>query len=135
MEHGKRVVPLARTYAEMRETFRSHQRKKDAQASSILDRNCTLAPERARVRLCAVLINAASALLASHHRIGTRGKDGCPCQFNALPTHGYCQAVVGYEIDRGTLGIPDSRGYAPFTWPSGRERYQHRPRIDSDGTA
>lgn len=29
---------------------------------------------------------------------------GCPCQFNALPTHGYCQAVVGYEIDEGHFG-------------------------------
>lgn len=29
---------------------------------------------------------------------------GCPCQFNALPTHGHCQAVVGYEIDEGYFG-------------------------------
>lgn len=29
---------------------------------------------------------------------------GCPCQFNALPTHGNCQAVVGYEIDEGHFG-------------------------------
>ena len=29
---------------------------------------------------------------------------GCPCQFNALPTHGHCQAVVGYEIDEGHFG-------------------------------
>lgn len=29
---------------------------------------------------------------------------GCPCQFNALPTHGNCQAVVGYEIDAGHFG-------------------------------
>lgn len=29
---------------------------------------------------------------------------GCPCQFNALPTHGNCQAVVGIEIDRGCHG-------------------------------
>jgi hypothetical protein len=29
---------------------------------------------------------------------------GCPCQFNALPTHGDCQAVVGYEIDEGHFG-------------------------------
>jgi len=26
---------------------------------------------------------------------------GCPCQFNALPTHGHCQAVVGLEIEEG----------------------------------
>jgi hypothetical protein len=29
---------------------------------------------------------------------------GCPCQFNALPTHGNCQAVVGYEISEGHFG-------------------------------
>jgi hypothetical protein len=29
---------------------------------------------------------------------------GCPCQFNALPTHGNCQAVVGYQIDEGYHG-------------------------------
>ena len=23
---------------------------------------------------------------------------GCPCQFNALPTHGRCWAVVGIQI-------------------------------------
>src|SRR3984893_13962574 len=26
---------------------------------------------------------------------------GCPCQFNALPTHGHCQAVAGLEIEEG----------------------------------
>lgn len=29
---------------------------------------------------------------------------GCPCQFNALPTHGNCRAVIGLEIDRGYHG-------------------------------
>lgn len=29
---------------------------------------------------------------------------GCPCQFNALPTHGSCRAVIGLEIDRGYHG-------------------------------
>jgi hypothetical protein len=29
---------------------------------------------------------------------------GCPCQFNALPTHGHCRAVVGYAIDEGHFG-------------------------------
>jgi hypothetical protein len=26
---------------------------------------------------------------------------GCPCQFNALPTHGNCRAVAGYQIHQG----------------------------------
>ena len=29
---------------------------------------------------------------------------GCPCQFNALPTHGNCSAVVGIQIDKGFHG-------------------------------
>lgn len=29
---------------------------------------------------------------------------GCPCQFNALPTHGSCEAVVGYRIQEGHFG-------------------------------
>lgn len=29
---------------------------------------------------------------------------GCPCQFNALPTHGNCTAVTGYTIDEGYFG-------------------------------
>jgi hypothetical protein len=29
---------------------------------------------------------------------------GCPCQFNALPTHGNCSAVVGIDIDKGFHG-------------------------------
>src|SRR5690242_9124576 len=29
---------------------------------------------------------------------------GCPCQFNALPTHGNCQAVIGIQIDEGHHG-------------------------------
>ena len=26
---------------------------------------------------------------------------GCPCQFNALPTHGHCQAVAAIDIEEG----------------------------------
>lgn len=29
---------------------------------------------------------------------------GCPCQFNALPTQGNCQAIVGYQFDAGHFG-------------------------------
>jgi len=29
---------------------------------------------------------------------------GCPCQFNALPTHGHCRAVGFFRIDRGHFG-------------------------------
>lgn len=29
---------------------------------------------------------------------------GCPCQFNALPTHGNCEAIGAFAIDRGHYG-------------------------------
>lgn len=29
---------------------------------------------------------------------------GCPCQFNALPTHGFCEAVGGFAVDEGYYG-------------------------------
>lgn len=28
----------------------------------------------------------------------------CPCQFNALPTHDYCEALLAWEIDQGNFG-------------------------------
>jgi hypothetical protein len=29
---------------------------------------------------------------------------GCPCQFNALPTHGHCHGFGVYHIERGFHG-------------------------------
>ena len=29
---------------------------------------------------------------------------GCPCQFNALPTHGNCRAIGFFRVDRGHFG-------------------------------
>jgi len=29
---------------------------------------------------------------------------GCPCQFNALPTHGFCEAIGAFTIDQGRHG-------------------------------
>lgn len=29
---------------------------------------------------------------------------GCPCQFNALPTHGHCRAIGFFRIDKGHFG-------------------------------
>lgn len=45
---------------------------------------------------------------------------GCPCQFNALPTHGFCQAVVGIQIDNGFHGdtkLDGLRVAGIFRWP------------------
>ncbi len=35
---------------------------------------------------------------------------GCPCQFNALPTHGDCQYVVFVKVDEGNYGDTDLSG-------------------------
>lgn len=35
---------------------------------------------------------------------------GCPCQFNALPTYGFCEAVVSMQIDSGHYGGVDLSG-------------------------
>ncbi len=45
---------------------------------------------------------------------------GCPCQFNGLPTHGDCQAVVGIQIDTGHHGTTKLDGLKVagiFKWP------------------
>ena len=45
---------------------------------------------------------------------------GCPCQFNAPPTHGHCQAAIGYQIDQGVYGtvkLDGLRAAALYKWP------------------
>ena len=45
---------------------------------------------------------------------------GCPCQFNALPTHGHCRAYAFYHIDKGHFGktrLDGVRWGALFAWP------------------
>jgi hypothetical protein len=45
---------------------------------------------------------------------------GCPCQFNALPTHGSCEAAVGYKINEGYFGDVNLDGLEAagiYSWP------------------
>jgi hypothetical protein len=45
---------------------------------------------------------------------------GCPCQFNALPSSGFCQAIGFFRIDRGHFGGAklDGRNMAfAVAWP------------------
>jgi hypothetical protein len=45
---------------------------------------------------------------------------GCPCQFNALPTHGDCRAAVGFEIEEGNFGsvaLGGLRAVMLVSWP------------------
>jgi hypothetical protein len=44
---------------------------------------------------------------------------GCPCQFDALPTYGSCEALVAYEIEHGHFGttpLADVRFAQIFHW-------------------
>lgn len=45
---------------------------------------------------------------------------GCPCQFNARPSHGHCRAGVAMRIDEGHFGetrLDGLRWAAMFAWP------------------
>ena len=45
---------------------------------------------------------------------------GCPCQFNALPTHGDCRAMTAVRVDKGHFGAVDLAGLVwcgMFAWP------------------
>jgi hypothetical protein len=45
---------------------------------------------------------------------------GCPCQFAALPTHGDCRAIIGYQIDQGHHGdvrLDGLRAALIVSWP------------------
>jgi hypothetical protein len=45
---------------------------------------------------------------------------GCPCQFNALPTHGFCEAISGFRIDSGFHGetrLDGLKFVGIYKWP------------------
>ncbi|HEY7669704.1 MAG TPA: DUF1326 domain-containing protein [Hyphomicrobium sp.] len=45
---------------------------------------------------------------------------GCPCQFNALPTHGHCFGLGAFEIRKGHHGdvrLDGLRAIGVFSWP------------------
>ena len=45
---------------------------------------------------------------------------GCPCQFKALPTHGACEAAIGFQIDEGHFGVTKLDGVRAagiYKWP------------------
>ncbi len=45
---------------------------------------------------------------------------GCPCQFNAMPTTGNCEAAIGYQFDEGHFGdvkLDGLRAAAVYHWP------------------
>jgi hypothetical protein len=45
---------------------------------------------------------------------------GCPCQFNALPTHRDCRAVIAWHIDEGhwqDVRVDGLRAVGTYAWP------------------
>jgi hypothetical protein len=45
---------------------------------------------------------------------------GCPCQFNAPPTRGFCEAAAGVQIDKGSYGrvtLDGLRAACLYAWP------------------
>ena len=45
---------------------------------------------------------------------------GCPCQFNALPSHGHCRAFMFAQVDKGHFGkvkLDGLRWGGLFAWP------------------
>lgn len=65
---------------------------------------------------------------------------GCPCQFNAPPTHGHCDAVVCNEITEGHYGnvkLDGVRFGGIFRWPKAIHdgNGQVQPFVDERATA
>jgi hypothetical protein len=64
---------------------------------------------------------------------------GCPCQFNALPTHGNCHAVAAIDIEEGHHGktrLDGLRIAAILSWPGAihEGRGQVVPIVDERAT-
>lgn len=63
---------------------------------------------------------------------------GCPCQFNALPTHGFCCAVAGFRIDEGYYGetrLDGLKWVAVLSWPGPIHEGKGRCQIVVDESA
>ncbi len=69
---------------------------------------------------------------------------GCPCQFNAPPTTGNCEAFIGYEIADGHYGattLDGARWAAIYHWPgridegNGTRQIIIDERVDADQRA
>src|SRR5690348_4665996 len=45
---------------------------------------------------------------------------GCPCNFNALPTHGNCEALIAFHVTKGAFAQTNLDGVtfaAAYWWP------------------
>ncbi|MBW8708368.1 MAG: DUF1326 domain-containing protein [Alphaproteobacteria bacterium] len=65
-------------------------------------------------------MSASSWTIRAHEFSNCNCSYGCPCQFNGLPTHGNCRAVVGFRINQGHHGETRLDGLKVagiFAWP------------------
>lgn len=65
---------------------------------------------------------------------------GCPCQFNAIPTQGFCEAMGAIAIDHGHYGdtrLDDLKLGVVFHWPGPihQGQGQCQPILDVNATA
>lgn len=63
---------------------------------------------------------------------------GCPCQFNALPTHGHCEALVGMRIEDGEFDGTRLDGVCwvgTFAWPGAIHQGGGRAQVFIDESA
>lgn len=64
---------------------------------------------------------------------------GCPCQFNALPTHGHCEAAGAILIEKGRFGdvsLDGTKIAFVFQWPGAVHEGRGRclPIVDESAT-
>jgi hypothetical protein len=58
--------------------------------------------------------------IRGHEFVNCNCAYGCPCQFNALPTHGFCTGVAGIHIEQGyfgTMRLDGLRAVWTGKWP------------------
>lgn len=65
---------------------------------------------------------------------------GCPCQFNALPSNGFCQAIGFFRVDKGHFGSASLDGLNmafAIKWPAAvhQGHGQMQPIIDERASA
>ena len=58
---------------------------------------------------------------------------GCPCQFNAPPTYGFCEATAGWKIQEGHFG--DVRLHRPQGVGNGMEKGNDQHHADQGAEA
>lgn len=59
--------------------------------------------------------NSTEWRIEAEHILSCNCDYGCPCNFNALPTYGNCEALVAYHVRKGSFGETKLDGVT-FAW-------------------